>query len=181
MAALFHRQTWRRTRHHEIKERVWSEREEEILHRYGHLPISSVQKRLALSGFERSCAAVQVKVTRLKIKQNLDGYSVCSLAVAFGVDVHKVLRWLPGRLAAGRRGGGGSVGAGGAPLGGYSSGRPGFRAGARRGFPGAGGEVLGFRPFQAGGNICRWWFGSGNRCGGCPEFPYPPGRGARCR
>src|SRR5450432_3568560 len=44
-----------------IKERVWSEREEEILHRYGHLPISSVQKRLALSGFERSCAAVQVK------------------------------------------------------------------------------------------------------------------------
>jgi hypothetical protein len=88
-----------------VKERVWSEREEEILHRYGHLPISSVQKRLALSGFERSCAAVQVKVTRLKIKQNLDGYSACSLAVAFGVDVHKVLRWIHrGLLKAGRRG-----------------------------------------------------------------------------
>jgi hypothetical protein len=31
---------------------------------------------------------------RLRIKQNLDGYSACSLASAFGVDVHKVCRWI---------------------------------------------------------------------------------------
>jgi hypothetical protein len=88
-----------------IKERVWSECEEEILNRYGHLPISAVQRRLLQSGFERSCAAVQVKVTRLRIKQNLDGYSACSLALAFGVDVHKVLGWIHrGLLKAVRRG-----------------------------------------------------------------------------
>lgn len=88
-----------------VKECPWSEDEQEILHQYGHLPVSTVQKRLAQRGFQRSCAAVQVKLTCLRIKRNLDGYSACALALAFGVDVHKVLLWIRrGLLKADRRG-----------------------------------------------------------------------------
>ena len=44
-------------------------------------------------------------MTRLRIKRNLDGYSANSLALAFGVDVHKVLTWIRrGLLAGSRRG-----------------------------------------------------------------------------
>jgi len=80
------------------KEKPWSAEEEEILFASGHLPWSSVQRRLAAAGFSRSCAAIAVKMTRMRVKSNLDGYSAHSLAVAFGVDVHKVLTWIRGGL-----------------------------------------------------------------------------------
>ena len=42
---------------------------------------------------------------RLRIKQNLDGYSANALALAFGVDSHKVTHWIQrNMLRATRRG-----------------------------------------------------------------------------
>ncbi len=87
------------------KERCWSAEEERLLERWGHLTPAAIQRRLALAGYPRSCAAIQVKIVRLRIKRNLDGYSACALARAFGVDVHKVSYWIRrGLLRAERRG-----------------------------------------------------------------------------
>jgi len=87
------------------KEKPWSADEEAILAAAGHLPRSGVQRRLAAAGFQRSRAAIAVKMTRMRIKRNLDGYSANTLAIAFGVDTHKVLLWIRrGLLEAERRG-----------------------------------------------------------------------------
>lgn len=86
------------------KERPWCRAEEEILERFGHLTATSIQRQLARGGFQRSRAAVQLKVTRLRIKGNLDGYSANSLAAGLGVDTHKVCTWIRrGLLRADRR------------------------------------------------------------------------------
>jgi hypothetical protein len=88
-----------------VKERIWSEREEKLLAKYGHLAPSGIQRRLSEAGFARSIAAIQIKVNRSRIKSNLEGYSACQLADALGVDVKKVLRWIhQGVLKAERRG-----------------------------------------------------------------------------
>jgi hypothetical protein len=87
------------------KEHPWTIAEEELLERFGHLAPSGIQRRLAAAGSLRSIAAIQIKLNRTRIKQNLDGYSACGLADAFGVDVHKVLNWIyRGLLRADRRG-----------------------------------------------------------------------------
>jgi len=87
-----------------VKEQPWSDEEERIIVRFGHLAYSGIQRKLSEAGFQRSCGAVAVKVTRLRIKSNLDGFSATSLARAFGVDAHKVLAWIRrGLLAASRR------------------------------------------------------------------------------
>jgi hypothetical protein len=87
------------------KERPWSYTEEEILEKRGYLRAAAIQQYLARDGYERSLAAIQVKIVRLRIKRNLDGYSACALAKAFGVDVHKVCTWIKrGLLAAHPRG-----------------------------------------------------------------------------
>ena len=88
-----------------IKERPWSAMEEIILERFGHMAPSGIQRQLATAGFFRSIGAIQVKLNRNRIKGNLDGYSACKLADAFGVDVHKVMLWIRrGLLRASRRG-----------------------------------------------------------------------------
>jgi hypothetical protein len=87
------------------KERPWLAAEDQILERFGHLAPAAIQHRLANAGFRRSITAIQIKLRRCRIKQNLDGYSACGLADAFGVDVHKVLLWIRrGLLSATRRG-----------------------------------------------------------------------------
>jgi hypothetical protein len=87
------------------KERAWSMAEEHLLEQFGHLAPSGIRRKLAAAGFPRSIAAIQVKLTRNRIKRNLDGYSANSLANGFGVDVHKVLVWIrSGLLKAERRG-----------------------------------------------------------------------------
>jgi hypothetical protein len=88
-----------------VKELPWSRAEEDILERFGHMSPSGLQRQLATAGFHRSIGAIQVKLNRNRVKQNLDGYSACKLADAFGVDVHKVLLWIRrGLLRATRRG-----------------------------------------------------------------------------
>lgn len=87
------------------KEFPWTDAEQKLLERYGHLAPSGIRRKLAAAGFFRSVAAIQIKLTRDRIKRNLDGYSANSLANALGVDVHKVLTWIRrGLLRAERRG-----------------------------------------------------------------------------
>lgn len=87
------------------KESPWATREEELLEQFGHLAPSGIQRQLGRYGYQRTIAAIQVKLQRCRIKRNLDGHSACSLADALGVDVHRVLLWIQrGLLIAERRG-----------------------------------------------------------------------------
>ncbi len=88
-----------------VKEPSWTNEEEQVLERWAHLAPSGIRMRLALAGFCRSIAAIQIKLNRERMKQNLDGYSANGLADALGVDTHKVLSWIRrGLLRAQRRG-----------------------------------------------------------------------------
>jgi len=73
-----------------VKEPAWSADEVALLERWGHLTDAVIQRKLKAAGFHRSVNGIHLKLKRLRIKQNLDGYSACSLATAFGVDSHKV-------------------------------------------------------------------------------------------
>jgi hypothetical protein len=87
------------------KETRWSTTEEWILHRWGHLVDAAIQTKLKKAGYSRSLTAIHLKVKRLRIKQNLEGYSANQLAEAFGIDRHKIAAWIKlGALAAERRG-----------------------------------------------------------------------------
>ncbi len=87
------------------KEKPWSSAEESILVCSGHLAPSGIQRKLKASGFNRTIAAIQIKINRYRIKSNLEGYSACQLADALGIDVRKVLKWIHcGDLKASTRG-----------------------------------------------------------------------------
>ena len=87
------------------KEQPWTVTEEDLLERFGHLAPSGIRRQLAAAGFCRSVAAIQIRLNRTRIKQNLEGYSANGLANALGMDVHKILSWVRrGLLAAERRG-----------------------------------------------------------------------------
>ncbi len=77
-----------------VKEKEWASQELRLLEKFGHLTPTGIQRKLAEAGFARSVAAIQVKLTRERIKSNLEGYSACQLADALGVEVRKVLRWI---------------------------------------------------------------------------------------
>lgn len=88
-----------------IREPQWSDAELILLEKWGHLTDAAIQRKLRAGGFERSVNAIHLKVKRLRIKQNLDGYSAQSLARTFGVDCHKVVYWINRKmLTATRRG-----------------------------------------------------------------------------
>jgi hypothetical protein len=87
------------------KEAYWSQTEEWVLQRWGHLTDAAIRTKLEKAGYKRSLTAVNLKVRRLRIKQNLDGYSANRLAEAFGIDRHIIARWIRlGYLRAERRG-----------------------------------------------------------------------------
>ena len=87
------------------KEPNWSPPELAILEETGHLGVEAVRKRLAKRGFARSRTAILLKRKRLKLTAHLDGYSGNALAELFGVDNHRIYRWIAdGMLAAERRG-----------------------------------------------------------------------------
>jgi len=77
-----------------VKEPAWSAEETVLLERWGHLTDAVIQRKLKAVGFQRSVNGIHLKLKRLRIKQNLDGYSAWSLATAFGVDSHKVTNWI---------------------------------------------------------------------------------------
>lgn len=77
-----------------VKEPVWSPEEVALLERWGHLTDAVIQRKLKSAGYQRSVNAIHLKLKRLRIKGNLDGYSAYSLATAFGVDPHKITNWV---------------------------------------------------------------------------------------
>lgn len=82
------------------KEKPWSEKEtaylESNLHR---LSLAVLARKTG-----RSVTAVAIKAKRLGIRKIDEGYSVRSLAQAFGVDDHKIIDWINlGILTASRR------------------------------------------------------------------------------
>lgn len=81
-----------------VKEPAWSAEEVSLLERWGHLTDAVIQRKLKAVGFQRSVNGIHLKLKRLRIKQNLDGYSAWSLARAFGVDSHKVTNWIRRRM-----------------------------------------------------------------------------------
>jgi hypothetical protein len=88
-----------------VKEPAWSDDEVAILERWGYLTDAVIQRKLKAAGFHRSVNGIHLKMKRLRIKQNLDGYSANALASAFGVDSHKVTYWIHrNMLRATRRG-----------------------------------------------------------------------------
>jgi hypothetical protein len=76
------------------KEPLWSDAEVAELERWGHLTDAVIQRKLKAAGFSRTIAGIHLKLKRLRIRQNLDGYSAYSLSEAFGVDSHKVGLWI---------------------------------------------------------------------------------------
>lgn len=88
-----------------IKEPEWSVDEVTVLERCGHLTDPVIQRKLKAAGIQRSINAIHLKMKRLRIRQNLDGYSAHALATAFGVDGHKITYWIKRKmLMATRRG-----------------------------------------------------------------------------
>ena len=82
----------------------WTSNEERILHSNAHHSDRYVAVALRDAGFHRTPTAVHLKMKRERIKQNLDGYSGRQLAEAFGIDNHKITRWITsGALKAERR------------------------------------------------------------------------------
>jgi DNA-directed RNA polymerase specialized sigma24 family protein len=82
----------------------WKPEEERILRSNGQHSADYVVRALKIQGFCRSRTAVHLKMRRERIKQTLDGYSSRQLAEAFGVDSHKIMRWISaGLLKADRR------------------------------------------------------------------------------
>jgi len=77
-----------------VKEPAWGADEVALLERWGHLTDAVIQRKLKAAGFQRSVNGIHLKLKRLRIKQNLDGYSACSLASTLGVDSHKVTNWI---------------------------------------------------------------------------------------
>jgi hypothetical protein len=77
-----------------VKDPAWSSEEVAVLERWGHLTDAVIRGKLKAAGFHRSINGIHLKMRRLRIKQNLDGYSANALAAAFGVDGHKITYWI---------------------------------------------------------------------------------------
>ena len=72
------------------KEKPWSEKEIAYLEAHMHyLSLAVLAKKLG-----RSITAVSLKAKRLSIRKSGEGYTASSLAQAFGVDDHKIVRWV---------------------------------------------------------------------------------------
>lgn len=82
------------------REKPWSEKEVAYLEGNLHRQSMSVLARQ----LRRSVTAVALKARRLGIRKAAEGYTIRSLAQAFGVDDHNVARWVElGLLKASRR------------------------------------------------------------------------------
>ncbi len=80
------------------KEPDWSASELAILEETAHLGADAVRRKLAKQGFSRSRTAVLLKRKRLRLTAHLYGYSAKDLAGLFGIDSHRIHRWIAGGL-----------------------------------------------------------------------------------
>lgn len=88
-----------------VKEKPWSEREIEILEAAAWRTDRWLARKLQSLGFPRTPTAVHLKLKRMNLRANVDGYNQRQLAQAFGVDGGTISRWVKfGWLHGSRRG-----------------------------------------------------------------------------
>lgn len=86
------------------KEHPWSPAELRILQQYAWMCDERIRLKLKARGFHRTETAIQLKLGRIRAKQNLPYYTARSLSECFGTDMHVITRWIRlGYLKARRR------------------------------------------------------------------------------
>lgn len=74
----------------------WSDKELELLDRWGHLHPKTISTKLRRAGYRRTEAAIMVKRNRIcqLVSENTNCYSAHGLARLLGVSTTPVLRWI---------------------------------------------------------------------------------------
>ncbi len=88
------------------KEKPWSAEEKAFLEKWAHLSLPRIRLKLRRAGFDRSETGIKLKMRRLLItKDTLPYHSAAKIALAMGIDSHKVMSWIrQGWLGAVRKG-----------------------------------------------------------------------------
>ena len=76
------------------KEKPWTPTEEAILEDWGWMSVPRIARRVREAGYKRSETAIHLKMKRMKIKGNLDGWCMRGLSQALGVDDKKIAVWI---------------------------------------------------------------------------------------
>lgn len=77
------------------KEKPWSKDEKALLEKWAHLSLPRIRLKLRQAGFQRSETGIKLKMRRMLItKDTLDYFSPTNIALAMGIDSHKVMGWI---------------------------------------------------------------------------------------
>jgi len=87
-----------------MAERYWSEAEDRIVERTGHMAPITVQRRLKDAGHHRTVAAIEIRRTKLRAVQNRKGMTALALSECLGIDCHSITNAIrKGRIPAKKR------------------------------------------------------------------------------
>lgn len=87
------------------KEPAWSEGELKMLESQARFTPETIQRKLKERGYHRSLVGIVLKRRRMRFLRNLNGQTVNSLVLCFGVDHKTIDRWIKNKyLKAQRRG-----------------------------------------------------------------------------
>jgi len=87
------------------KEADWTPEEMKILERHAHKSPKIIRQHLKAAGFVRTETGIVTKRKRMRLLQNLDGWSATQVALGFGVWSRTVVMWIrDGKLKARKRG-----------------------------------------------------------------------------
>jgi hypothetical protein len=79
----------------QTKEKSWTAEEKALLEKWAHLGLSCIRHKFHQAGFERSETGIKLKMRRMLItKDALDYFSATRIALALGIDNHKVMGWI---------------------------------------------------------------------------------------
>lgn len=77
------------------KEKPWATEEKVLLEKWAHLTLSRIRLKLQRAGFQRSETGIKLKMRRMLItKETLEYCSATKVALAMGIDTHKVMGWI---------------------------------------------------------------------------------------
>lgn len=77
------------------KEKPWSAKEQALLEKWAHLGLPRIRLKLRQAGFQRSETGIKLKMRRMLITQDThDYFSPTKIALAMGIDSHKVMTWI---------------------------------------------------------------------------------------
>jgi hypothetical protein len=88
------------------KEKPWTSEEKALLEKWAHLTLPRIRLKLQGAGFNRTQTGIKLKLRRMLLtKDTLGYYSATKIALAMGIDGHKVTGWIRrGWLRAQKRG-----------------------------------------------------------------------------